>query len=127
MRILSFCFIVALISFSSCDKQYSDVLTRDNLVGNWEDEGPPEPAHLLDIFYGSALELRKNGEFKIYYWSNGKPDANRADGTWSFINNDKLVLVFRFSRDTCNISEYDGKTMTLSYEAFGASQQMKRR
>lgn len=127
MRIPSIYLIVALISFSSCDKQHNDVLTGDNLVGIWEDKGPPEPGYLFQRIYGSALELRKNGEFDIYYWSWDKPDANRSMGTWQFINNDKLVLVYGTSRDTCKISEYEGKTMTLTYEALGAGHSMKRR
>lgn len=91
-------FLVAAMctAFVSCSHKAlsnEELIQQDALIGHWEalDMGN---GFMLDFTYCNSFELRDNSDFAIYYWDSGKPDKDRVDVTWDYVQPDSLYFSF---------------------------------
>lgn len=126
MQLAKLSCLAFLFLFISCKKQANDELNAENLAGRWEAKDLPESVIMFNNFYSNAFELRKNGEFQLYYWHVSPPNPVSTGTQWTLSNEQELMFNYGPGSETCTITQFDGKTMTIEHALSGERYKMTR-
>lgn len=119
MRNLSFAVLACLVFLFACEKQPAEMLTSENLVGDWKTTMPEVSDLMFRNIYGNALQLQKNNAFEFYYWDRQDPRLAPSGKSWRLENGNELVLELGLEEERCIITEFNGTTMTINHPETG--------